>query len=347
MTPLSSVFDKSKATSINLSCRHSLPPTKKCSSDEFNTEGSPKTTKRSKNKITAKKIKDIHEAFDPGNEVLDEGEGKKQQKYDCIIKDHTKIGHPPTELITEEPTKPSTYGTGLDPPTFQLTGQPVIGKDRSKHRKENKNKRQMTQATQPQTTYWETHKGKFQLTEDTQERPAYRNEMCPKGLALDNPTAATLKEYATYGCPAKTGKPWTKAEIWEAVERGPHTLAMSVKALKHFKQEAAKKVAMGQATIVKWDEIKDNPPTQMKVSPIAATPHKSKTFQSILDLSFSLRLHNGTTLPSVNDSTTKTAPSGTINQLGHSLQRIIHAFTEANKNDKIFMAKWDIRDGFW
>jgi hypothetical protein len=169
--------------------------------------------------------------------------------------------------------------------------------------------------------------------------------MCPKGLALDHPAAATLKEYATYPCPAKTGKPWIKAEIWEAVEWGPHVLALLVKAFEHFKQEAAKKVAMGQATIVEWEEIKDNPPTQMKVLPIAGIPHKLKAFQSILDLSFLLRLCDGTTLPSVNGSTTKMAPSGAINQLGHSLQRIIHAFAEAKKNDKIFMAKWNIKDG--
>ncbi len=118
-------------------------------------------------------------------------------------------------------------------------------------------------------------------------------------------------------------------------------------ALEHFKQEVAKKVAMGQATIVEWDTIKYNPPLQMTVSPIAAIPHKSKPYRSILDLSFSLRLRDGATLPSVNDSTTKTAPSGAINQLGHSLQRIIHAFAEADKSNKIFMAKWDIKDGFW
>ncbi len=123
-----------------MSCRHSLPPTKKFISDEFNTDALPTTTKRSKNESIAKQIEDIREAFDPGNEVLDKGEGKKQQKYDCIINNHTKIGHLPTELMTDEPTKTSTYGTGLDPPTFQLTGQPVMGKDRSKHRKENKNK---------------------------------------------------------------------------------------------------------------------------------------------------------------------------------------------------------------
>jgi hypothetical protein len=67
----------------------------------------------------------------------------------------------------------------------------------------------------------------------------------------------------------------------------------------------------------------------------------------ILDVLFSLRLHDGTTLPSISDSTTKTAPSGTINQHGHSLQQIIHTFAEADKNDQIFMTKWDIKDGFW
>ena len=85
--------------------------------------------------------------------------------------------------------------------------------------------------------------------------------MCPTGLALEHPAASTLQEYATYGCPAKTGTEWTKAEIWEAVERGPHVSALSAEALEHFKEEARKKVATGQAKIVEWDTIKHNPPT--------------------------------------------------------------------------------------
>ncbi len=171
--------------------------------------------------------------------------------------------------------------------------------------------------------------------------------MCPTGLALVHPAAQTLQENAMYICLAKTGKPWTKAEIWEAVKRGPHVSVLSVEARKHFKEEALKKVATGQATIIDWDMIKDEPPPQMKVSPIAAIPHKSKLFRSILDLSFLLHLRIGTKLPAVNDSMTKTAPSGAINQLGHLLQWVIHAFAEADKSNKIFMAKWDIKDGFW
>ncbi len=67
----------------------------------------------------------------------------------------------------------------------------------------------------------------------------------------------------------------------------------------------------------------------------------------ILDLSFRLRLKNGGFLESVNDSTVKMAPKGALNQLGHALSRIIHAFAEAKEDAKIFTAKWDIKDGFW
>ena len=91
----------------------------------------------------------------------------------------------------------------------------------------------------------------------------------------------------------------------------------------------------------------DNPPPQLKISPIAAIPHKSKAFRSILDLSISLRLKNGGILELVNDSTIKMAPRGALDQLGQALSRIIHAFAEADDNAKIFMAKWDIKDGFW
>jgi hypothetical protein len=98
---------------------------------------------------------------------------------------------------------------------------------------------------------------------------------------------------------------------------------------------------------VLWDSIKDNPPKELKISPIAAIPHKSKDFRSILDLSIRLRLKNGGVRTSVNDTIEKTAPPGAIDQIGECLSRIIHAFAEADDAAKIFMAKWDIKDGFW
>jgi hypothetical protein len=41
------------------------------------------------------------------------------------------------------------------------------------------------------------------------------------------------------------------------------------------------------------------------------------------------------------------APRGALDHLGQALSRIIYAFAEADDNAKIFMAKWDIKDGFW
>ena len=83
-----------------------------------------------------------------------------------------------------------------------------------------------------------------------------------------------LAEWATLGCPTKTGQPWKKEEMWEAAVRGLHQSALSPDALQHFATEAEQKVCMGQAKLVLWDNIKDNPPRQLKISPIAAIPHK-------------------------------------------------------------------------
>ncbi len=124
-------------------------------------------------------------------------------------------------------------------------------------------------------------------------------------------------------------------------------MAPSQEAIEHFAIKAEEKLRTKQAKIVDWDSIKDNPPKELKISPIAAIPHKSKAYRSILDLSFCLRLKNGGVRAAVNDTTKKMAPRGAINQIGEVLSCIIHAFAEADKNAKIFMVKWDIKDGFW
>lgn len=132
-----------------------------------------------------------------------------------------------------------------------------------------------------------------------------------------------------------------------AIDRGPHISATSPEAIAQLRQEVAEKVQKGQARVVDWETIKGNPPPELKVSPISMIPHKSRRFRTILDLSFAIRLHDGTRVPSVNETSVKTAPRGAIDQLGHSLSRIIHAFAATSPEEKIFMAKWDIKDGFW
>jgi hypothetical protein len=43
----------------------------------------------------------------------------------------------------------------------------------------------------------------------------------------------------------------------------------------------------------------------------------------------------------------KLAPQHALDQLKHALSRIIHAFSDSEDNTKIFIAKWDMKDGFW
>ena len=136
--------------------------------------------------------------------------------------------------------------------------------------------------------------------------------MCPAGIVTSHLAGELLSEWSQLGCPTKTGRPWSKEEMWG----GPHQSSLSIDALAHFAAESTKKVKVGQAKLVLWDDIKHNPPPQLKISPIATIPHKSKVFWSILDLSFCLRLRNGGFLDSVNASTIKMAPRGSPGSVG-------------------------------
>ena len=171
--------------------------------------------------------------------------------------------------------------------------------------------------------------------------------MKPEGLARHHPAADTLLQYATGGCPCNTGQPWTVEQMQAAIDRGPHSSALEPDAIEQMAKEIEEKVRVGQCEVVEWDSIKDNPPPQLKISPLAMVPHKSRKYRAILDLSFRLRLKDGSSVPSVNENTTLEAPQGAIEHLGHALKRIIHAFAEADEDAKIFMAKFDIKDGFW
>ncbi len=135
-------------------------------------------------------------------------------------------------------------------------------------------------------------------------------------------------------------------QLEAAVERGPHSSALVPEAMKQHAEELEIKIQKGQAKVMLWDDLKKNPPPQLKMSPFAMIPHKSKPFRGILDLSFILKMRDYDLL-SVNDRTARTAPPESLDQLGHELARIICAVAEADENDKILFAKWDIKDGFW
>ena len=129
--------------------------------------------------------------------------------------------------------------------------------------------------------------------------------------------------------------------------QGAYISALQPEAMEQLALELDAKEKKGQCRVILRDDIKDNPPTEMKVPLLAMIPHKSRLFQAILDLSFSIRLVSRKIIESFNETSKKTAPQGAIDQLGHSLTWITNAFPEAEDDAKIFMAKWDIKGGFW
>ena len=66
--------------------------------------------------------------------------------------------------------------------------------------------------------------------------------------------------------------------MWAAVERGPHVSSLDPAAVEQLHTKIAEKEKIGQCRVVLWDDIKDGPPEQLKISPIAMIPHKSRMF---------------------------------------------------------------------
>ena len=157
------------------------------------------------------------------------------------------------------------------------------------------------------------------------------NLMNPSSYALKHAAAPLLKQYATSGCPVDAGPNWTIDQIMAALKRGPHQSAYADGAVAFLRDETKEKVENHYARIVNWKDIKDNLPPNLKISPVAMVPHKSKSFRCILDLTFRMKKSDGAFWDSVNSKTTKLAPQQTMTQLGTSIKRLV--CTMANNFD--------------
>jgi hypothetical protein len=171
--------------------------------------------------------------------------------------------------------------------------------------------------------------------------------MWPRKYALQHDAKNLLSSYAEYGCPVDCGPAWTKTHIELALKRGPHISAKQKKAAIQLQIETQDKIKHGYARTVQWKDIKDNIPSQLKISPIAMIPHKTRKFRAILDLSFNLH-HQGKKHPSVNEKTHKLAKAEAMSQLGLAIKRIISTMAKNHDTNKPFkFTKLDIKDGFW
>jgi hypothetical protein len=65
----------------------------------------------------------------------------------------------------------------------------------------------------------------------------------------------------------------------EAIDRGPHILALVPEMMAQLAEEIDEKVRIGQCRVFLWVDIKDNPPEQLKISPLAM----SKPFRVVVE----------------------------------------------------------------
>ena len=129
------------------------------------------------------------------------------------------------------------------------------------------------------------------------------------------------------------------------IEVGPHVSALDPEAMEQLQSEVMEKEALGQAKVVMWEDIKKDPPKALKMPRIAMIPHKSRKFQAILDLSYTIKLME-LRIEAVNDTTTKTVPQGAMDRMVHILDHIIYAYAEVDEEDIFFSGKTDMKDGF-
>jgi hypothetical protein len=145
----------------------------------------------------------------------------------------------------------------------------------------------------------------------------FKGLMLPRHEVITHPAGPDLLRYATDGCPVDCGKSWSRQRIKAAIAKGAHGGVEAPGAADACRAEALKRVAAGSCRLINWVNIRNDIPPNLKVSPIAAVPHKSRLYRMILDLSYQIKI-NGKKLQSVNDTSDKSlAPQHAMYELGN------------------------------
>ena len=80
--------------------------------------------------------------------------------------------------------------------------------------------------------------------------------MWPRTHSLHHAAAPLLQGYATNGCPVNCGNPWTQEQIEAALQKGPHSSALTQEARKSLRAETLDKVEQGFVHVLKYRDIK-------------------------------------------------------------------------------------------
>ena len=186
-----------------------------------------------------------------------------------------------------------------------------------------------------------------------------RKLMDPAPWMRFHPFVATLERWAS-GVSATCGEPWTEAAITTAVERGPHTSALTPDARQLIEEEVQYQTSAGFSEVVLWSNLRNKLPVNLKISPLAVIPQVGRRGRLLLDLSFPVQAARPTSkrgrrhwvpppplAPSINSTTTKLSPDYPIKEIGRVLPRLLVFMVAVPAEETIMFAKIDLSDGFW
>jgi hypothetical protein len=106
-------------------------------------------------------------------------------------------------------------------------------------------------------------------------------------------------------------------------------------------------VKAGFTKLVSWNSIKDNPPENLILSPVAVIFYKDTRGKILMDLSFPVKLETNIIQEYVNKTIRQQAPLESIDQLGEVMNRIMGYIAWAPSEKPLWCAVWDISYGFW
>lgn len=175
----------------------------------------------------------------------------------------------------------------------------------------------------------------------------YLGLMRPTGPARDHPFSTVLEDWAVDGVPVDCGPNWSQEHILKQLKRGPHPTARDQKAWDLFAEDVGYQVDAGFCRLVEWDDIKDDIPPNLKISPVACIPQTNRRDRIILDLSFGVRVGGKIVQESVNDASADIAPNESMDELGNTLPRILSYMARADPGRPIRFSKYDVSDGYW
>jgi hypothetical protein len=171
--------------------------------------------------------------------------------------------------------------------------------------------------------------------------------MKPTGVALLHPFSSNLQEWHEKGMPVDCGDPWSRQAIEESIKRGNHVSATTKEAIDIIKSDVDYQIKAGFTKLIPWETIKDDPPENLKISPVAVIFYKERRGRILMDLSFPVKLGNKIIHQSVNETTRQQAPLESLDQLGKVMNRMVGYMTWAPNDKPVRFSVWDISDGFW